>query len=105
MLDLSTAMKVSQIISSEIVLNRLLQMIMHESITNAAHSAGYLILESDGGLTIEASEDVVKNESLVLQSLALKDCPDICHSIRTTFITAERISSCAMPRARRFLHL
>ena len=81
MLDLSTAMKVSQIISSEIVLNRLLQMIMHESITNAGAQRGYLILESDGGLTIEASEDVVKNESLVLQSLALKDCPDICHSI------------------------
>lgn len=81
MLDLSTAMRVSQIISSEIMLDRLLQMIMHESITNAGAQRGYLILESDGELTIEASEDVDKNESQVMQSLALKECPEICHSI------------------------
>lgn len=81
MLDLSTAMRVSQIISSEIMLDRLLQKIMHESITNAGAQRGYLILESDGELTIEASEDVDKNEFLVMQSIALKDCPEICRSI------------------------
>ena len=81
MLDLSTAMKVSQIISSEIMLDRLLQKIMHESITNAGAQRGYLILESEGELTIEASEDVDKNEFLVMQSMALKDCPEICRSI------------------------
>lgn len=81
MLDLSTAMRVSQIISSEIKLDRLLQMIMHESITNAGAQRGYLILESDGELTIEASEDVDKGEILVTQSLSLKNCEDICRSI------------------------
>ena len=81
MLDLFTAMKVSQIISSEIMLDRLLQMIMHESITNAGAQRGYLILEADGELTIEASEDVDKNEFLVMQSIPLKDCPEICRSI------------------------
>ena len=81
MLDLSTAMKVSQIISSEIMLDRLLQKIMHVSITNAGAQRGYLILESEGELTIEASEDVDKNEFLVMQSMALKDCSEICRSI------------------------
>jgi diguanylate cyclase (GGDEF)-like protein len=81
LLDLSTAMKVSQIISSEILLDRLLQKIMHESITNAGAQRGYLILESDGELTIEASEDIDKNEFMVMQSMALKDCPEICRSI------------------------
>lgn len=81
LLDLSTAMRVSQIISSEILLDRLLQKIMHESITNAGAQRGYLILESEGELTIEASEDIDKNEFQVLQSISLKDCPDICHSI------------------------
>ena len=81
LLDLSTAMKVSQIISSEIMLDRLLQKIMHESITNAGAQRGYLILESDGELIIEASEDIDKNEFLVMQSTPLKDCTDICRSI------------------------
>ncbi len=81
MLDLSTAMKVSQIISSEIVLDRLLQKIMHESITNAGAQRGYLILESDGELIIEASEDIDKNEFMVMQSMALNDCSEICRSI------------------------
>ncbi|MGB5217529.1 MAG: diguanylate cyclase [Smithella sp.] len=81
MLDLSTAMKVSQIISSEIMLDRLLEKIMHMSITNAGAQRGYLILESEGELTIEASEDVDKNEFMVMQSMPLKDCHHICHSI------------------------
>jgi len=81
MLDLSTAMRVSQIISSEIMLDRLLQKIMHESITNAGAQRGHLILESEGELTIEASEDIDKNEFMVTQSIPLKDSPDICRSI------------------------
>ena len=81
MLDLSTAMKVSQIISSEIMLDRLLQKIMHESITNAGAQRGYLILETDGGLIIEASEDADKNEFVVMQSMPLRDCSEVCRSI------------------------
>lgn len=82
MLDLTTAMRVSQIISSEIMLDRLLQNIMRESITNAGAQRGYLLLESDSEeLTIEASEDIDKNEFMVMQSMPLKDCSEICHSI------------------------
>lgn len=80
-LDLSSAMKVSEAITSEMMLERLLQKIMHMSLTNAGAQRGYLILDTDDELTIEASEDADKNESLVMQSMALKDCNDICHAI------------------------
>ncbi|MBN1365669.1 MAG: diguanylate cyclase [Syntrophaceae bacterium] len=80
-LDLSAVLRVSRVISSEIKLDRLLQKIMHMSLVNAGAQRGYLILESDDKLTIEASEDVDKNEILVMQSIPLKDCSDICQSI------------------------
>ncbi len=80
-LDLSSAMKVSEAITSEIMLERLLQKIMHMSLTNAGAQRGYLILDTDGELTIEVSEDADKKESLVMQSMVLKDCDDICHAI------------------------
>lgn len=80
-LDLSTVMQVSQVISSEIMLERLLQKIMHMSITSAGAQRGYLILETEGKLLIEASEDIEKDEALVMQSLPLQDCPDICQAI------------------------
>ncbi|MCX5848881.1 MAG: diguanylate cyclase [Deltaproteobacteria bacterium] len=81
MLDLSTVMQVSQVISSEIMLDRLLQKIMHMSIANAGAQRGYLILESDGELIIEASEDVDKDEFRVMQSMALKECTGLCLAI------------------------
>jgi diguanylate cyclase (GGDEF)-like protein len=81
LLDLSTVMQVSQVISSEIVLDRLLQKIMHMSIANAGAQRGYLILESDGELTIEASEDVGNNEVQVMQSMALQECTGLCLAI------------------------
>ncbi len=80
-LDLSSVMKVSEAITSEIILERLLQKIMHMSLTNAGAQRGYLILDTDDELTIEVSEDADKNESLVMQSMALKDCHEICHAI------------------------
>jgi diguanylate cyclase (GGDEF)-like protein len=81
LLDLSTVMQVSQVISSEIVLDRLLQKIMHMSIANAGAQRGYLILESDGELTIEASEDAGNNEVQVMQSMALQECTGLCLAI------------------------
>jgi diguanylate cyclase (GGDEF)-like protein len=81
LLDLSTVMQVSQVISSEIMLDRLLQKIMHMSIANAGAQRGYLILESEGELTIEASEDVDNNEVQVMQSMALQECTGLCRAI------------------------
>jgi len=81
LLDLSTVMQVSQVISSEIMLERLLQKIMHMSIANAGAERGYLCLESDGGLTVEASEDVGTGEARVLQGVALEECGGISRAI------------------------
>lgn len=80
-LDLSTVMQVAQVISSEIMLERLLQNIMHMSVTSAGAQRGYLMLETDGKLTIEASEDVDHDETKVMQSVPLKECADICQAI------------------------
>jgi len=80
-LDLSTVMQVSQVISSEIMLERLLQKTMHMSMANAGAERGYLILESDGRLTVEASEDVHLGESRVLQSIPLEDCDGLSLAI------------------------
>jgi len=80
-LDLSTVMQVSQVISSEIMLERLLQKIMHMSVTSAGAQRGYLMLESEGKLIIEASEDVDSDETRVMQSTPLQECADICQAI------------------------
>ena len=80
-LDLSNVMQVSQVISSEIMLDRLLQKIMHMSVSNTGAQRGYLLLESEDKLTIEASEDVDKSEILVMQSIPLQECDCLCQAI------------------------
>ncbi|MFP4451993.1 MAG: hypothetical protein ACLFPI_01340 [Desulfobacterales bacterium] len=55
-LDLKTFMQTFQAISSEIVLGKLSQKIMQISVANAGAQRGFLILETDGKLTIEAGE-------------------------------------------------
>lgn len=81
LLDLSTVMQVSQAISSEIMLDRLLQKVMHMFVTNAGAQRGFLILETDGRLTIEASEEVQTGEIRVLQSEALETCENLARTI------------------------
>jgi diguanylate cyclase (GGDEF)-like protein len=80
-IDLSAVMKVSQIISREIRLDRLLTKIMHLSLTNTGAQRGFLILESEGELIIEASEDVGANNVKVMQSVSLKECSELCQAI------------------------
>lgn len=80
-LDLSTVMQVSQVISSEIRLERLLQQTMHMAITNAGAQRGYLILASDGPLRIQASEDVDTGENQVLQAIELDQCDGLSPAI------------------------
>lgn len=81
LLDLDTVMQVSQVISSEIMLDRLLQKTMHMSLTNAGAQRGYLMLESDGKLTVEASEDADSGENRVLQSIPLEECQNLSQAI------------------------
>lgn len=64
-LDLATVMKVSQTISSEIVLDRLLDSIMGMAVMNAGAQRGFLILVKDGKLTVEAARTEDKKEILI----------------------------------------
>lgn len=55
LLDLATVMKVSQTISSEILIDRLLDSIMTIAVINAGAQKGFLILPKKGQLVIEAA--------------------------------------------------
>ena len=68
-LDLATVMKASQAISGEIVLEKLLGNLMNIIIENAGAQVGYLILETDGTLLIEAAGEVNSDNIAVLQSI------------------------------------
>ncbi|MER3432857.1 MAG: serine/threonine protein kinase [Leptolyngbya sp. ERB_1_1] len=57
-LDLATVMKAAQVLSSEIVLDRLLTKFMQLVIENAGAETGVLLLEKAGELQIEASEGI-----------------------------------------------
>ena len=57
-LDLNTVMKAAQVISGEIVLDKLLAALMKILIENAGAQKGFLILESKGKLKIEAEGQV-----------------------------------------------
>ena len=54
-LDLATIMKVSQAISSEIVLEKLIDRIMHIVVENACAQHGMLLLNKDGNLLVQAT--------------------------------------------------
>ncbi|MBN2398575.1 MAG: diguanylate cyclase [Deltaproteobacteria bacterium] len=81
LLDLTTVMQVSQAISGEIMLDRLLQKIMHLSLVNAGAQRGFLILESDGRLTIEAAEEGGDGDIRVMQSVPLETCDDLSTAV------------------------
>ena len=80
-LDLATVIKTSQALSSEMDLGKLLLKIMQLSIENAGAQKVFYIIDTDGELTIEASQDVDKKEIQVMQSMALQDCTDLCPAI------------------------
>ncbi len=65
-LDLTSVIKASQAISGEIVLARLLQTLMKIVIENAGAQRGYLLLEKNGGFSIEAVGTVDQDQAVVL---------------------------------------
>ncbi|HEY9728404.1 MAG TPA: ATP-binding protein, partial [Chroococcales cyanobacterium] len=79
-LDLATVMKASQAISSEIVLDKLLASLMKILIENAGAQKGFLILETQGRLLIEASGTVEQEQVAVLQSIPI-DSRDVSTAI------------------------
>lgn len=72
-LDLATVMKASQAISGEIILDKLLISLMRIIIENAGAQFGYLILENQGQLTIEASGVIHEDHITALQSLPIEN--------------------------------
>jgi len=63
-LDLITVIKSSQTLSEEIILDNLLQKLMEIVIENAGAEVGYLILEREGSLFVEAKKTIDKSELL-----------------------------------------
>ncbi len=80
-LDLTTVMKASLAISSEIFLDKLLATLMKILIENAGAQKGYLILETNGKLMIEASGAVDTDSVTVLQSIPIESSQAVSASI------------------------
>jgi PAS domain S-box-containing protein len=72
MLDLTTVVKASQAIASEIELAPLLNQLTRLVIENAGAQCGVLVLERNGNWVIEAQGDMASNNVSVLQSLDLR---------------------------------
>ena len=71
-LDLGSAIKASQALSSEISLDRLLARVIEIAIENAGAQHGYLILERKNRLAIEARGTLGEHDVEVLKSLPLE---------------------------------
>jgi two-component sensor histidine kinase len=80
-IDLATALRASQTISEEIVLKKLLQEIMRIAIQNAGARKGFLVLEKDGKLYIEAEGYTDKEDVEVLQSIPVESSNELSGGI------------------------
>lgn len=81
LLDLTTVMKVSQTISSEIMIDRLLESIMTMAVMNAGAQKGFLILDKDGNLTIEAARTEDGRDMSVTPPMPLDICNELSSAI------------------------
>ncbi len=80
-LDLTTVLKASQAIASEIVLDKLLATLMKTAIENAGAEKGFLILAVEGKLLISASASVEAEAVTVEQSIDIETCSDLPRAI------------------------
>jgi PAS domain S-box-containing protein len=80
-LDLSTVLKASQAISGEISLDRLLRELMKIVIENAGARSGFLILEREGKLYLEATGTADHGSFSTLQSEPLEGCNALAESV------------------------
>ncbi len=80
-LDISTVMKASEAISGEIILDQLLSKLMKILIENVGAQLGYLILETQGKLRIEAECFSDNKKVTVRQSIPVETFPKIPESI------------------------
>jgi PAS domain S-box-containing protein len=80
-LDISTMMKASQAISSEIVLDRLLTTFMKIVIENVGAEKGFLLLQSQGRLLVEAMGALDQDEVLLEMSQPMERAEYIASEI------------------------
>ncbi|RLA17369.1 MAG: hypothetical protein DRQ62_15040, partial [Gammaproteobacteria bacterium] len=81
-LDLNTLVKASQTLSSELVMDKLVQKLMHFLIENAGAQKGVLILAEDGQLIVEAECSLQQEQELLnQQSTALDSATNLPVSI------------------------
>jgi class 3 adenylate cyclase/GAF domain-containing protein len=80
-LDITTVMKASQAISGEIELNKLLFSLMKILIENAGAQQGYLIVQRQGQLWIEAEGTIESEQVTILQSVSVENCQTISESV------------------------
>ena len=80
-LDIDTVMKASEAISGEIVRDKLLSRLMKILIENVGAQKGYLILENQGNLLIEAEGAINDDRITVLQSLPVQNCREVSETI------------------------
>ncbi|HEY9853947.1 MAG TPA: AAA family ATPase [Leptolyngbyaceae cyanobacterium] len=78
-LDLVTVMKAAQAISSEIVLEELLNKLMAMMIENAGAQKGFLILNRDGKMLIEAAQTL--EQGVVQQSVPIESSNEMALSV------------------------
>ena len=76
-LDLTTVLKASQAIASEIVLDKLLAILMKTAIENAGAEKAFLILIVEGQLLISASASTAADAVTVAQSIDIETCSDL----------------------------
>lgn len=78
-LDLATVMKAAQAISSEIFLEELLSKLMTMMIENAGAQKGFLILNRDGKMLLEATKTV--EQVIVQQSIPIENSNELALSV------------------------
>lgn len=80
-LDITTVMKASQAISGEIELDKLLSNLMKILIENAGAQRGYLIVQRQGQLWIEAEGTIESERVTILHSISIANCQTISESV------------------------
>jgi len=80
-LDLATVMKAAQAISGEIVLESLLVRLTRIAVENAGAQKGFLILEKNGSLSIEAQATPREDGSTGFEPLPVEACNELSSAI------------------------
>lgn len=82
-IDMTSILKSTQAISSEIKIDKLLTILISTMIENAGAQRGYMLLQNevDGEFYIEAMQDVNSYKIQVMQSLPLTESEELCLEI------------------------